>query len=78
MTDTLRSLRIQNGLTQTDLAKLLNVDTGSVGAWEKGTHKPNPKRIPQLAEVLGVTPRKIFLITDTTKLDKSNNESTTV
>lgn len=73
MKDTLESLRIQKGLTQTELAKKLGTTTGSVGSWERGEFAPRPKRVPQLAEILGVEPKEIFLILKTTELDKKKN-----
>lgn len=74
MTDTLESLRIQKGLTQSALAEKLGTTTGTIGSWEKGKYSPRPKFVPQLAEILGVKPKEIFLILSTTKLDNSKNK----
>jgi len=52
----LRRLRMANGLTQADLADRLGVVPSTVSFWESGTTIPEPKRIPELAKVLGVSP----------------------
>jgi len=38
--DQLKSYRYLNGLTQKDLAKILNIDLSTVGAWEKNMSEP--------------------------------------
>ena len=70
MTDTLQSLRIQNGYTQANIAKLLGVTIPTVSSWERGLSSPSPKYVPKLAEVLNVSRKEIFLLTNTTKLSK--------
>lgn len=70
MTDTLKSLRIQNGFTQKDIAKKLNVTVPTVSNWERHGSSPLPKYVPMLAELLGVSSKEIFLLTNTKKLSK--------
>lgn len=72
MPDTLRSLRIQNGFTQEDVAKTLHVTIPTVSSWERSKSSPLPKYVPKLAEILKVEPKKIFLLTNNTKLSKDN------
>lgn len=72
MHDTLQSLRIQNGYTQADIAKLLNVTIPTVSSWERSNSRPSPRFVPKLADILGVGPKEIFLLTNNTKLSKSN------
>lgn len=48
------TLRKQQGLTLTELARRLNVSKPTVWAWEQGKAKPIDSRLPALAEALGV------------------------
>lgn len=67
----LRALRIQKGLTQSQLANKLGVTTQTVSSWEKGEYHPRPRFVPLLAKILGVDPHDIFLATNTEKLVKN-------
>ena len=51
----IRLARMRRGLTQTQLARLLNVKQGTVGAWEIGYSFPRPKSMVKLCEVLHIT-----------------------
>lgn len=68
MTDTLKSLRIQNGFTQKDVANKLQVTIPTVSSWERGLSVPSPRYVPQLANLLKVSSKEIFLLTNTTKV----------
>ena len=50
----IRLARLQRGLTQTQLARLLNVKQATVGAWEIGYSFPRPKSMVKLCEVLNI------------------------
>ena len=71
LAERLRAYRRRNGLTQGDLAKLLEMDKSSVRGWEAGEHRPNRrngKRIEELLRsasapnVLGPAPRPSTLL----------------
>ena len=47
--DTIKNLRQQSGLTQSDLAKRLNITRSSVNAWEMGISIPSTQYIVELA-----------------------------
>ncbi len=49
------ALRRAKGLTQRELAELLNVSDKAVSRWERGDAAPDLALIPALAEVFGVT-----------------------
>ena len=49
----LRAWRIEKGLTQTNLARLIQTGTGTIKQLELGTRGASPHRIAQLAEALG-------------------------
>ncbi len=48
-------LRKERGLTQEQLAKLLNVTVGAVSKWENGNNRPDIELLPILADVLQVS-----------------------
>ena len=48
-------LRQQSGLTQSDLAKKLNVTRSSVNAWEMGISIPSTQYVVELAELFKVS-----------------------
>ena len=47
--------RLIQGLTQTELARLLGVAPVSVSKWENGKGLPKAKRLQDVADVLGTT-----------------------
>jgi transcriptional regulator with XRE-family HTH domain len=51
----IKQARERAGLSQAALANRLGTSTASVGLWEIGPAKPAAKRLPLIAEVLGVT-----------------------
>ncbi len=56
----IRELRIEKNLTQTDLAKAVNVGQPAVAAWESGKSRPRAEHLPVLAEVLGCSIDEFF------------------
>lgn len=52
----IKSARKAKGLTQYQLAEMVNVKHNSVCDWEKGKSKPDPDMIELLCGVLEVTP----------------------
>ncbi len=56
----LKALRRQANLTQQALADRLGVGQQTVREWERGDKRPLLERIPRLAEVLGVSPGRLF------------------
>ena len=51
----IKELRERNKLTQSDLAKLLNITRSSVYAWESGLSAPSTQYIAELARILKVS-----------------------
>ncbi|MCC4501062.1 helix-turn-helix domain-containing protein [Limosilactobacillus reuteri] len=70
MTDTLKSMRVKQGLTQKEVAEKLHVTVPTVSSWERGISSPYPRYIPVLADVLNTTRDNIFLLTNNKKLSK--------
>lgn len=60
----LRRLRMEKGITQGELAGLLEVDASTVSFWESGKYVPHPRMIPKLSRVLGVARREIVQAID--------------
>lgn len=51
----IRERRKEKGLTQTQLAELVNVDQTAISQWERGITQPRMKKCLKLAAVLGCT-----------------------
>ena len=51
----IKFLREQKGLTQSDLAKKLNITRSSVNAWEMGISVPSTQCIIELASLFSVS-----------------------
>lgn len=49
------SLRKEKGMTQNDLAEIMNVTDKAVSKWERNLSCPDINSIPKLAEALGVS-----------------------
>lgn len=56
----IRELRQRKGLSQTDLAKAMNVSAAAVGKWESGEYQPSTDKLPKLAMLLGVDIGALF------------------
>ena len=55
MGEIISTLRKEKGMTQKELADLLNVTDKAVSKWERGAAFPDTQTIPRLAELLGVS-----------------------
>lgn len=52
--DEIKKARKEKGLTQVEVANLLEVSVASVRMWEAGGYKPSAENLEKLKEVLGV------------------------
>lgn len=52
----LKTLRMQKGMTQSELAKAMDVSQNAIFNWETGKREPNAESIEKLAKILGITP----------------------
>ena len=50
----IKQLRIRKGISQKELAKLLDIDQTSISKYEKGQRNPTPERAKKIAEALNV------------------------
>lgn len=69
--DRIKSLREKNNLTQTALAKQLNVTRSSVNAWEMGISVPSTALIVDLAKLFHISTDYLLGINETASLDVS-------
>ncbi len=51
----LKELRIEQNLTQTDVAKILNVTKMAISHWEKGNSEPSIEQLKILAKYFDVS-----------------------
>ena len=51
----LKSLRIENKLSQMELAKLVNVSQSGIKQWENAERIPNAEAVVKFAKFFGVT-----------------------
>ena len=58
--ETLRKLRTEKGLSQSQLGKQLFVNHSTVARWESGSRLPDASMIPRLAACLGVDANTLF------------------
>jgi ribosome-binding protein aMBF1 (putative translation factor) len=57
----LRLRRLELGLEQSDVARFIDVPPARIDAYERGTRRPDPEFLIDMAEVLGVTLRFFFI-----------------
>ena len=55
MGETISTLRKEKGMTQKELADILNITDKAVSKWERDVAFPDTQTIPKLAEILGVS-----------------------
>ena len=72
----IKQLRKEKGLTQEQLANLINVTKVSICCYEKGNRTPNLETFMDLVNVLGTTPN--YLLGADTKVVKEDDEEYSV
>lgn len=60
----IKELRVQRGLKQHQLAKLIGVGQGRISDYESGKKLPGPGRLPTIAAALGVEISDLFLLNE--------------
>ncbi len=50
--EALRATRWERGLTQRQLAKILNISRSTLASWEQGCRRPSKEFLPEVARVL--------------------------
>ena len=60
MGEFISTLRKEKGMTQKELADLLNITDKAVSKWERDIACPDTQTIPKLAEILGVSVEELM------------------
>lgn len=66
----LKKLRIEKGIGQRGLARLIGVSTSTVGMYEQGRRTPNYSIIIRICHVLNTTPDHLFGFDKLTNIEK--------
>ncbi|HJC34218.1 MAG TPA: helix-turn-helix domain-containing protein [Candidatus Mediterraneibacter faecipullorum] len=72
VSERIKNLRMSNDMTQTDLAKKLNITRSSVNAWEMGISTPSTTYIVELAQLFHVSTDYLLGLSDNVTLDISH------
>ncbi len=70
--DRIKQLRLSNNMTQTALAKKLNITRSSVNAWEMGISIPSTTYLVELAQLFHVSTDYLLGLSSDVSLDISN------
>ena len=57
----IRNLRKEKGMTQKQLANIMNISDKTISKWERGLGCPDVSLLPELSSLLGVNIEKILL-----------------
>mgnify|MGYP003303541307 CR=1 FL=1 len=60
MGETISTLRKEKGMTQKEIADMLNITDKAVSKWERDIACPDTQTIPKLAEILGVSVEELL------------------
>lgn len=63
----LAAARVNAGLTQSDVAKIMEISKQTIVNWEKGKIKPKPAQLKMLLEIYKIPQDNIFLPCELTK-----------
>ena len=69
LTDNIKDFRLLHGLTQKQLAKMIDRAPSTVSNWEKGEASPDGDCIYKICDVFDVTPNVLFGIEQNNELE---------
>ena len=69
--DRIKNLRISCGMTQSDLARKLNITRSSVNAWEMGISTPSTTYVVELSQLFHVSTDYLLGLSTNVTLDVS-------
>lgn len=70
--DRIKNLRISCGMTQSDLARKLNITRNSVNAWEMGISTPSTTYVVELSQLFHVSTDYLLGLSSNVTLDVSH------
>lgn len=56
----IKQYRLENKITQKELAEELNVSQNTISQWETDIREPNIRKVIELAEVLSTTVEELY------------------
>ena len=68
LAEKIKSLRDSIGLTQTELAKMLDITRSAVNSWEMGLSIPQTQYIAELARIFGVSTDYLLGVEETASI----------
>ena len=74
LSENIKEFRIENGLSQAELAQKVGVSQGAIYFWEKGINEPTAGCIIKLAKVFGVTADELLSFSSDGKDNFSERE----
>ena len=74
MGEMISALRKEKGLTQKELADMLNITDKAVSKWERDVACPDTMTIPRLAEILGVSVEELMNVKSTPRTSRKGAE----
>ena len=69
--DRIKNLRISCGMTQSDLARKLNITRSSVNAWEMGISTPSTTYVVELSQLFHISTDYLLGLSSNVTLDVS-------
>ncbi len=73
LSEQIKTLRTQRGITQAGLAEALGVTGQAVSKWERGISLPDIALLPQIAAFFGVTIDRLFALSDEQVMERIQN-----
>lgn len=70
--DRIKNLRISCGMTQSDLARKLNITRSSVNAWEMGISTPSTTYVVELSQLFHISTDYLLGLSSNVTLDVSH------
>ena len=74
LSERIKNFRLMRGMSQADVAKLVNRSQNVVSNWEKGTNNPDVEIVGQLCEIFQITPNMMYGWDNCPELDDFLNE----
>lgn len=74
LSDRIRELREKNEMTQSDLARCMNITRAGVNAWEMGISVPSTEKIVELAKLFHTSTDFLLGITSSEMVNLENYE----
>lgn len=71
LSEKIKTLRVQKGLSQAQIAERLNISKNSVSVWEAGASSPSLIHLARLAQIFGVSTDYLLGVNERLTIDIS-------